>query len=135
MNEVPIASSAPAVHEPGRLQLSDQFPQFPRHGVRCCSSWRLSPRGYLVKGRLPHRPNSTACPEVCASGRAAEVPFHTAKRAETFAGEFRQIPQPELPDAHGVTDCSVAVGTEQALGRSRGGSIVVLVCGCRPVIV
>ena len=41
----------------------------------------------------------------------------------------------ELPDAHGVTACSVAVGTEQGLGRSRGGSIVVLVCGCRPVIV
>ena len=53
MYKVPMAASPSPVDESSGLRLSDQFPDFPRHGVAMLFFWRLSPRGDGVKDRSP----------------------------------------------------------------------------------
>ena len=53
MYKVPMAATPSPVDESSGFKLSDQFPDFPRHGVAMLFFWRLSPRGDGVKERSP----------------------------------------------------------------------------------
>ena len=109
-------------------------------------------RACLIAG--PHR-FTTCAPTLMAPDFRPRCPRHTAGAGHGLGGQPRTARRHTDStlgrtsnyksrwgrlNADRVTFCRLTAAeapaqTEQALGRSRGGSIVVLVCGCRPVIV